>query len=86
MSLCSIQALVLVIRQRLSALKRTKILVEIWETDRRKPAAQDQKQIAKFLEGTGWRRGSESNEVRGFFQNPLLRNYHPTTRGEQPHN
>ena len=20
------------------------------------------------------------------FQNPLLRNYHPTTRGEQPHN
>jgi hypothetical protein len=24
--------------------------------------------------------------VRGFFQNPLLRNYHPTTRGEQPHN
>jgi hypothetical protein len=28
----------------------------------------------------------ESNGVRGFFQNPLLRNYHPTTRGEQPHN
>ena len=31
-------------------------------------------------------RGSESNGVIGFFQNPLLRNYHPTTRGEQPHN
>ncbi len=31
MSLCSIQALVLIIRQRLSALKRTKTLIEIWE-------------------------------------------------------
>jgi site-specific DNA recombinase len=33
-----------------------------------------------------WRKGWDSNGVRGFFQNPLLRNYHPTTRGEQPHN
>jgi DNA-binding response OmpR family regulator len=28
----------------------------------------------------------ESNGVRGFFQNPLLRDHHLTTRGEQPHN
>src|ERR1022692_3829307 len=33
-----------------------------------------------------WRRGSESNGVRGFFQNPPRRIYNPTTRGEQPHN
>ena len=33
-----------------------------------------------------WRKGWDSNGVRGFFQNPLLRNYHPTTRCEQPHN
>ncbi len=33
-----------------------------------------------------WRRGSESNRSIGFFHNLLLRYYHLTTRGEQPHN
>jgi hypothetical protein len=33
-----------------------------------------------------WRRGSELDRISGFCQNPQLRNYHPTTRGEQPHN
>ena len=33
-----------------------------------------------------WRKGWDSNGVSGFFQNPLPRNYHLITRGEQPHN
>ena len=42
--------------------------------------------ILRFPKKSRWRKGWDSNGVRGFFQNPLLRNYHPTTRGEQPHN
>jgi hypothetical protein len=33
-----------------------------------------------------WRRGSESNKNSSFFQNSLLVNYRPTTRGVPPHN
>jgi hypothetical protein len=33
-----------------------------------------------------WRRGLESNESSGLFQNSLLAYYRPTTRGVPPHN
>ena len=42
--------------------------------------------ISRFPKESSWRKGWDSDDFWNFFQLPLLRDHHLTTRDEQPHN